>query len=179
MAKKVISLYSFQQHVSSLVIPDNLLTICDDYHVDLLYKVCRFCYTRPSSKDLLKKNLGLTPTNLVIERAHKFYNINLRAEIVDLHKPKVYCSSCRSWLSDLESGKLRTEKWHSKRSNIESNPIVEMSNKITRKMIPCRLADRCHLCKTYSSSINNYQSKLKTQGPKCGMFMISTFANEL
>ena len=68
---------------SSLVIPDNLLTICD-YHVDSLYKVCRFCYTRLSSKDLPKKNLRLTPTNLVIERAYKFYNIYLRAEIVDL-----------------------------------------------------------------------------------------------
>ena len=89
---------------SSLVIPDNLLTICDDYHVDSLYKVCRFCYTRLSSKDLPRKNSRLTTTNLVIERAYKFYNIDLRAEIVDLYKPKVFCSSCRSRLSDLESG---------------------------------------------------------------------------
>ena len=115
-----------------------------------------------------KKNLRLTPTNLVIERAYKFYNIDLRAEIVDLYKPKVFCSSCRSRLSDLESGKLRTEKWHSDRSNIESNPNVEMPYKITRKTIPCTHADRCHLCKIYSSSINNYQSKLKTQGPNPG-----------
>ena len=35
-------------------------------------------------------------------------------------------------------------------------------------MIPCTHADRCHLCKIYSSSINNYQSKLKTQGPNLG-----------
>ena len=35
-------------------------------------------------------------------------------------------------------------------------------------MIPCTHADRCHLCKIYSSSINNYQSELKTQGPNLG-----------
>ena len=67
---------------SSLVIPDNFFPICDDYHVDSLYKVCRFCYTRLSSKDLPKKYLRLTTTNLVIERAYKFYNIDFRAEIV-------------------------------------------------------------------------------------------------
>ena len=57
---------------SSLLIPENLLNIWDDYHVDSLYKVCRFCYIRISPKDLPKKNLRQPPTNLVIDRAYKF-----------------------------------------------------------------------------------------------------------
>ena len=75
---------------SSLAIPDNLLHICDDYHVDSRYKVCRFCYIRLSSKDLPNKNLRLTPTNLVIDRAWECFNIDLRDEIMDLYKPKVF-----------------------------------------------------------------------------------------
>ena len=65
----------------------------------------RLCYIFLSSKYLTKKNLRLTPTNLVIDRAFEFYNIDLRAELVDLYRLKVFCSSCRSRLSDLESGK--------------------------------------------------------------------------
>ena len=66
------------------------------------------CYIRLSSKDLPKKNLRLTPTNLVIDGAYEFYNIDLHAEIVDLYKPKVFCSSYRrrSRLTDRECGKL-------------------------------------------------------------------------
>ena len=93
---------------SSLLIPDNHLNIWDDYHVDLLNKVCRFCYIRLSQKDLPKKNLRQPPTNLVIDRAYKFYNIDFRAEIIDLFKLKIFCCSCRYRLSDLESGKLYT-----------------------------------------------------------------------
>ena len=63
--------------------------------MDSLYKVCRFCYVRLSPKDLPKKNLRQPPTNLVID-------IDLRGEIIDLFKPKVFCCSCRSWLSDLD-----------------------------------------------------------------------------
>ena len=153
---------------SSLLIPDNLLNIWDYYHVDSLYKVCRFCYIRLSPKDLPKKNLRQPPTNLVIDRAYKFYNIDLRAEIIDLFKPKVFCCSCRSRLSDLESGKLNIHKWLSDRSNIESNLNVEIPCNITRKAILCVPTDRCHLCKIYSSSMNNHLSKLKTQGPNPG-----------
>ena len=89
-----------------MLIPENLLNIWDDYHVDLLYKACRFCYIRSSPKDLPKKNLRQPPTNLVIDRAYKFYNIDLRAEIFDLFKPNVF----RKLESGLESGKLNIHK---------------------------------------------------------------------
>ena len=64
------SVFSYMS--SSLLIPVNFLTILDDYRVDSLYKVYRFCYIRLSPKDLPKKKLRPTPKNLVIERAYKF-----------------------------------------------------------------------------------------------------------
>ena len=88
------SVFSYMS--SSLLIPVNFLTILDDYRVDSLYKVYRFCYIRLSPKDLPKKKLRPTPKNLVIE----VYNIDLRKEIIDLHKPNVFCC-CRSRLSVL------------------------------------------------------------------------------
>ena len=156
---------------SSLLIPENLLNIWDDYHVDSLYKVCRFSYyIRLLPKDLPKKNLRQPLTNLVIDRAYKFYNIDLRAEIIDLFKPKVFCCSCtrRSRLSDLGSCKLNIHKWHSDRSNIEYNLNVEIPCNITRKAILCVPTDRCHIFKIYSSSMNNHLSKIKTQDPNPG-----------
>ena len=41
----------FVSPMSSLVIQENLLNIWDDHHLDSLYKACRLCYTRQSSKD--------------------------------------------------------------------------------------------------------------------------------
>ena len=56
---KILILHSvFSYMSSSLLIPDNLLNILDDHHVDSLYKVCRFCYIHLSPKDFPKKNSG-------------------------------------------------------------------------------------------------------------------------
>ena len=154
--------------MSSLVIPDNLLRIWDDYHLDSLYKVCRFCYIRVSSKDKPKKHLRQPPTNLVIDRASKHYNIDFSAEIMDLNKPKVLCCSCRSRLTDLENGKLSNHKWTYDRANIESRLNIEMPFYITSNAYICSPTDRCHICKIYASSVNNHLSKHKMQGPNPG-----------
>lgn len=82
--------------------------------------------------------------------------------------PKLFCCSCRSLFSDLESCKLSIHKWHLDRSDIGSNLNVEIPYNIAGKAILYLHTDRWHICNIYSSSINTHLSKLKTQGSNPG-----------
>ena len=56
-----------------MAIPSEVSLICDNYHIDFLYRVCRLCLNRPSSKPVPKESRRQPPTQLVIERALKHY----------------------------------------------------------------------------------------------------------
>ena len=63
----------------------------------LLCKCCETRNTRP------KESRRQPPTQLVIDRALKQYQIDFRFEISDLKKPKVLCSGCRTRLAYIET----------------------------------------------------------------------------
>ena len=90
-----------------------------NYHLDNLYRICRFCYNRLTSKTLPSESLRQPPSQLISKRAQKFYQKNFGSEIADLNKPQVICSTCWARLSNLETGKLSLKKWEKDRPNVE------------------------------------------------------------
>ena len=152
-----------------MAISTEVSSLYDNYHLDILYRVCRFCYNRLASKALPKESLRQPPSQLVSNRAHKYYQVDFASEVSDLLKPKVICSICRARLSNLETGKLTITKWEQDRSNVEFSRIIEESLCITRSTVGCNVEYRCHVCQIFASSLSNYMNKQhKNQAPRPG-----------
>ena len=149
-------------------IPNEISDLFDNYHIDSLYRLCRFCFNRLSSQTIPKEAIRKPPTQLVVERALKFYQIHFKVEISDMTKPKVLCSGCRTRLANLETGKLTLEKFEKDRKNLEILPIIEDQQYGTRRITGCTSDNRCHVCQINGSCLNNCMVKLKTHGPKPG-----------
>ena len=149
-------------------IPNEISDLFDNYHIDSLYRLCRFCFNRLSSQTIPKEAIRKPPTQLVVERALKFYQIHFKVEISDMTKPKVICSGCRTRLANLETGKLTLEKFEKDRKNLEILPNIEDQQYSTRRITGCTSDNRCHVCQINGSCLNNYMVKLKTHGPKPG-----------
>ena len=109
----------------------------DNYHLEKLYCVCRFCYQRISgtASSIKKQPLSL----LVIDRTNKFYGIDFSFELTDLSKPKSLCSSCKRRLVRLDSGEITQEKWNELRSSIEFQPKLGKSLRDTRQTVLCNV----------------------------------------
>ena len=120
-----------------MVILAEVSSIFDDYHLDDLYRVCRFCYNRIASKVLPKDSLLQPPSQFVSNRAHNYYQVDSASEVVNLLKPKDICSICQARLSNLEIGKLTITKWELDRSEVEFSRIIEESLCITRSTVGC------------------------------------------
>ena len=92
-----------------MAIPSEVSFLCDNYHIDNLYRVRQLCFNRISSRGVSKESVRQPLTQLVIYRVLKYYQIDFMLELADTTKPKVLCSGCRSRLANLETGKLTTE----------------------------------------------------------------------
>ena len=73
-----------------MAIPNEVSDPYDNYHLDNLYKLCRLCYKRLTSKALHRESLWQPPSQLISKRAQEYYKINFTSEIADLCKPKSY-----------------------------------------------------------------------------------------
>ena len=151
-----------------MAIPNEVSDLYDNYHLDNLYRVCRFCYKRLTSKALPRESLRQPPSQMICKRAQEYYQINFGSEIADLCKPKVLCSICRARLSNLETGKLTIKKWEKDRPNVEFLPTTVDNLCITRTTLGCNSENRCQVCQINASSLSNYIVKYKNQVPKPG-----------
>ena len=129
-----------------MAIPSEVSFLCDGYHIDNLYRVCRLCFNRTSSRGVSKESVRQPLTQLVIYRALKYYQIDFMLELADTTKPKVLCSGCRSRLANLETGKLTTEKWEDDRTKIEILPSIEEQQCGTRRTMGCKMDNRYYVC---------------------------------
>ena len=161
--------------------------IWDDYHLDKLYCVCRFCYGRISCAVATTKRQSLS--TLVVQRAKKFYNIDFSLELTNLSKPKTLCNNCKRRLVRLDSDEITQEKCSKLRISIEFQPMIDRFVRDTRQTIVCSAEMRCQVCQIASSLVNNRLTKLQSnlssagrpleQNPikslcsKCGQFMDS------
>ena len=152
----------------NMAIPNEVSDSYDNYHLDNLYRVCRLCYKRLTSKALPRESLRQPPSQLISKRAQEYYQINFTSEIADLCKPKVLCSICRARLSNLETGKLTIEKWEKYRPNVEFLPRVVDNLCITRSTLGCNSENRCQICQINASSLSNFMVKYKDQAPRPG-----------
>ena len=151
-----------------MAIPSEVSFLCDSYHVDNLYRVCRLCFNRTSSRGVPKESVRQPLTQLVIYRELKYYQIDFMLELADTTKPKVLCSGCRSRLANLGTGKLPTEKWEDDRTKIEILPSIEEQQCGTRRTMGCKMDNRCYVCQINVSSPNNFLTKLKANAPRPG-----------
>ena len=67
-----------------MAISNEISHLYDNYHIDSLYRVCRFCFNRISSKDLQKESIRKPLTQLVVERAEKYFQINFKLELSEI-----------------------------------------------------------------------------------------------
>ena len=65
-----ILLYELVFYCSSMDIPNEISDLFDNYHIDSLYRLCRFCFNRLSSQTIPKEAIRKLPTQLVVERAN-------------------------------------------------------------------------------------------------------------
>ena len=94
-----------------MAIPNEISHLYDSYHIDSLYRVCLFCFNRISSKDLPKESIRKPLTQLVVERAEKYYQTNFKLELSEITMPKVLCCGCRTRFANLDTGKFAFEKF--------------------------------------------------------------------
>ena len=73
-----------------MAILNDIANLYDNYHDDSLYCVCRFCFNRISSKVLPKESIRKPLTQLVVERAEKYYQINFKLELQKWQCPKFF-----------------------------------------------------------------------------------------
>ena len=151
-----------------MAMPNEVSFLCDGYHIDNLYRVCRLCFNRTSSRGIPKESVRQPLTQLAINRALKYYQIDFMQELADTTKPKVLCSGCRSRLANLETGKLTTEKWEDDHAKIAILPYIEEQQSSTRGTIRCKMENRCYVCQINASSLNNFLTKLKANAPRPG-----------
>ena len=108
---QIHSIRNYILHIFTfMAIPSEVSFLCDSYRIDNLYRVCRLCFNRTSSRGVPKESVRQPLTQLVIYRALKYYQIDFMLELADTTKPKVLRSGCRTRLANLETGKLTTEK---------------------------------------------------------------------
>ena len=84
--------------------------------------------------NLAQKSLRQPPSQLVSNRAHKYYQVNFASEVGGLQKTKVIYSIYRARLTNLEIGKLTIEKWEQDHTNVEFLPTIEESLCIIRSV---------------------------------------------
>ena len=151
-----------------MAIPNEISHFYDNYHIDSLYRVCRFCFNRIYSKDLPKESIRKPLTQLVVERAEKYFQINFKLELSEITMPKVLCCGCRTRLANLDTGKLALEKFENDRQALEILPIIGEQQYSTPSIVGCKEDCRCYVCQINGSSLNNFIIKLNTHGPRPG-----------
>ena len=72
-----------------MAISTEVSSLYDKYHLDNLYQVSRFCYNRLTSKALPSKFLRQPPSQLVSNRAQKYYQVNFASEVGNLQNPRL------------------------------------------------------------------------------------------
>ena len=133
----------------------------DFHHIDNLYRVCCFCFNRIPSKVLPKESIRKPLTQLVVERAEKYYQLNFKLELSDMTMPKVLCCGCRTRLANLDTGKLALCKFENDRQTLEILPSIEDQQYSIRNKVGSKVHNCCHVCQINGSSLNNFIVKLK------------------
>ncbi|KAF4674535.1 hypothetical protein FOL47_009061 [Perkinsus chesapeaki] len=163
-----------REHVEPQGVEDALRRLVeaavDSFHIDRLYRICRFCANRVRlNKRQVRAN---PPTQAGRVLSKQFLGIDFEGELTDIRLPKVLCSSCRRRLTHLRDNHMSPAKWEERRKLYGKDaawfgaPIGASDGSEHVEAIICSADQRCKVCRIYSNPKSN--GFLKKGWPKPG-----------